>query len=225
MEEKTAKEIYELLTKEVLNKPGKIVFNLAETEVTINTTDIVGNSLQSWLKQWLINKNIYESEPENTQTFPDFYLSKTNKENHMLEVKAFNYRATPAFDIANYESYVASVSEKPWRLDADYLIFGYIMENNGEIKIKKIWLKKIWEIAGKSTNYPLRTQVKRKMIYNIRPNSEFKKDKKVPFKNKEEFLNAMYETHKCYKDQDAADNWKCKLKENYLKYYKEEIDF
>lgn len=224
-EEKTAKEIFDLLVVEALDKPGKIVFNLAETEVVTDTTDIVGNSLQSWLKQWLINKNIYESEPENTQAFPDFYLSNVDKEKHMLEVKAFNYNATPAFDIANYESYVASVSEKPWRLDADYLIFGYVMSSEGEIRIKKIWLKKIWEIAGTSNNYPLRTQVKRGMIYNIRPNSEFKKDESGPFSCKEDFLKAIYDTHASYKNKIVADEWKNKLKQNYLNYYNESIEF
>lgn len=223
--EKTAKEIYDLLVAEVIDKPGKIIFNLADTEVVIDTTDIVGNSLQSWLKQWLINKNIYEDEPENTQAFPDFYLSKTNKEKHMLEVKSFNFTATPAFDIANYESYVASVSEKPWRLDADYIIFGYTMSETGEIKIRKIWLKKIWEISGTSSNYPLKTQVKRDMIYNIRPNSEFKRDLNGPFTSRQDFLKAIYETHKKYKNKEIADEWKNKLKSNYLNYYHENIEF
>ena len=111
--------------------------------MTIDTTDTVGNSLQRWLKEWLIKNDIYEHEPENTQEFPDFYLSASNPKDHMLEVKAFNYNATPAFDIANYESYIASVAEKPYRLAADYIILGYVMDNDGTITIKKIWLKEM----------------------------------------------------------------------------------
>lgn len=226
MIEKTSKEIYDMLCKEVIDKPGKIVFTLANIPVVINTTDTVGNSIQNWLKEWFNTKNIYSDEPENTQEFPDFFLTKNNKQDHMLEVKAFNYEASPAFDIANYESYVKSVSEKPYRLSADYLVFGYVMnKDNGEIRIKKIWLKKIWEIAGTSTKYALNTQVKKNVIYNIRPNGKFKRDEKVPFNNKEDFLKAMYLTQSKYRGVEAADLWKKTLKENYKEYYKKELTF
>lgn len=225
MEEVTAKHIYDLLISEVLNVPGKILFLLGSTSVKITTTDIVGNCLQSWLKQWLHNKNIFASEPLNTQEFPDFFLSADNTQDHMLEVKAFNCKATPAFDIANYESYVSSVAERPYRLDADYIIFGYTMDDQGIIKINKIWLKKIWEIAGVSKDYPLKTQVKRGVIYNIRPNSAFKKDKEGPFKSKEEFLLAMYDTQKKYRGQEAADRWKARLINNYQEYYGRNLIF
>lgn len=223
--EKTAREIYNILNSEVIDKPGKIVFSLGGTSVVINTTDTVGNCLQSWLKQWLINKGIFESEPSNTQEFPDFFLSERDPKNHMLEVKSFNYNASPAFDIANYESYVSSVAQKPYRLDADYIIFGYTMDENGKICIRKIWLKKIWQIAGKSTRYALNTQVKRGMIYNIRPNSAFKKDKDGPFSCKEDFLRAIYETHAKYKSKEVADEWKRTLLDSYRRYYGLELKF
>ena len=225
MVEKTSQEIFTMLLEEVLEQPGKIIFSLAGIPVVINTTDTVGNSIQSWLKQWMNIKGIYSDEPMNTQEFPDFYLSATNRQEHMLEVKAFNYDASPAFDIANYESYVKSVSEKPYRLGADYLIFGYKMDKDGTIKIKKIWLKKIWEIAGKSTRYALNTQVKKDVIYNIRPNGKFKRDKDGPFKSKEEFLQAIYETQMKYRGKDNADKWKETLKTNYKAYYHIDLVF
>lgn len=225
MTEKTSQEIFELLKSEVIDKPGKIVFDLAGIPVVINTTDTVGNSIQSWLKEWMKSKNIYSDEPENTQEFPDFFLSSNNKQDHMLEVKAFNFEASPAFDIANYESYVKSVSEKPYRLAADYLVFGYTMDSNGIVQIKKIWLKKIWEIAGKSNRYALNTQIKKDVIYNIRPNGRFKRDEEVPFKCKEDFLRAIYKTQKEYRGQDKADEWKKLLIENYHNYYGTELSF
>ena len=223
--EKTAREIFDILNSTIIGQPGNIVFSMGETSVTINTTDIVGNSIQSWLKQWLINNGIYQSEPHNTQEFPDFFLSEENEKDHMLEVKAFNYNATPAFDIANYESYIASVAVKPYRLKADYLIFGYTMDENGTIEIKKIWLKKIWEIAGTSQRYALNTQIKRDVIYNIRPNSKFKKDLAGPFSSKEQFLKAMYETQKAYRGEENANNWKNQLQKAYLEYYHEALVF
>lgn len=223
--EKTAREIFDILNETIIDQPGNIVFSMGGTSVTINTTDIVGSCIQSWLKQWLINNDIYQSEPHNTQEFPDFYLSAENEKDHMLEVKAFNYDARPAFDIANYDSYIDSVAAKPYRLKADYLVFGYTMDANGTITIKKIWLKKIWEIAGTSKRYALNTQVKRGVIYNIRPNSKFKKDLPGPFENQEQFLVALYETQKSYRGEDKANEWKANLQQSYLSYYHEPLNF
>lgn len=223
--EKTALGIYNLLCEEIIGKTGQITFDMAGVNVVIDTTDIVGNCLQSWLKEWLQSKGIYVGVPENTQEFPDFFIARNNKFDHMLEVKSFNYKATPAFDIANYESYVKSVSEKPFRLNADYLIIGYTMDNEGIITIRDMWLKKIWEIAGTSNRFALNTQVKKNVIYNIRPNSRFKYGQQGPFSNKEQFLNAIYETQKAYRGQEAADNWKSKLIEEYQKYYNNLLTF
>lgn len=204
---------------------GIILFNLAGISVKINTTDTVGITLQAWLKQYLLNNNIYFLEPSNTQEFPDFYLDDNDIYSSMLEVKAFNYNATPAFDIANFESYCSSVVNKPYRLDANYLIFGYIMNNFGDITIKKIWLYKIWQIAGTSQRFPLKTQVKRDVIYNIRPNSDFKSGNKGPFQTREEFLFAIYKTLSSYKGKVFADNWKNSLSVNYKKYYGYDLSF
>jgi len=223
--EMTSKEIYDLLNNSILHSMGKIEFELAGTKVTIKTTDTVGNSIQNWLGGWFHKNNIYYDEPENTQEFPDFYLSKENKLASMLEVKAFRYEASPAFDIANYESYVKSISEKPYRLFADYLIFGYSMDDNtGYIEIKKIWLKKIWEIAGSSERYALNTQVKKNVIYNIRPNGKFKTDQKGPFANKEQFLKAIYQTQEKYRGKESADAWKNEIKNSYRSYYGSDLN-
>ena len=152
--EKTANEIFNLLNSSIIDKVGRIIFSLGDISVTIDTTDTVGNSLQRWLKEWLIKNDIYEHEPQNTQEFPDFFLSQENEKDHMLEVKAFNYKKVPAFDIANYESYIASVAEKPYRLSADYIVFGYTMDSDGIIQIKKLWLKKFGKLQGKVKNIP-----------------------------------------------------------------------
>lgn len=204
---------------------GEIVFELAGVKVKINTTDTVGITLQSWLKQYLEDNGIFFSEPFSTQEFPDFFLDDNEPEKHMLEIKAFHYSATPAFDIANFESYCSSIKVKPYRLDADYLIFGYEMESNGDITIKKIWLKKIWQIAGDSKQYPLKTQVKRGMIYNIRPNTNFKYGGEGPFKSREDFLRAIYHTLVSYKGAEFANDWKQVLAENYKRYYGHTLPF
>lgn len=222
----TVKELYDLLiNKGILDFKGNIKINLGGTEAIIKTRDTIGNSLQSWLGEWLSENNIYYSEPDNTQEFPDFYLHPTETNNNMMELKSFNNDASPGFDIANFESYCQSLRTKPYRLNADYLILGYTMDHDGMISIKNIWLKKIWQIAGKSGTYPLRTQVKRGMIYNIRPvvwysnNSDNSK-----FQSQEEFVKATYETLQQYKGKEFATQWLKDVKESYFNYYNKEID-
>ena len=208
----------------IIGSIGKITFKLANTSVDISTTDTVGQSLQSWLKQYMIDKNITFVEMDNTQEFPDFILDPFDRENNLLEVKAFNYDAGPGFDIANFESYCDSVRIKPYRLNADYLIFGYSM-NDTEIKIKNIWLKKIWEISSSSGPHPLKVQDKRGIIYNIRPCKWYGSNNKFsPFISKEQFIKAIYNTLKEYQHSRInADLWLNDLKINYKNYYNENL--
>lgn len=222
----TATELYnELIQLQLEKYTGKMTFEMAGLSVHIITTDIVGYILQSWLKQYLISKDIFFIEPANTQSFPDFFLNDIHPENSMLEIKSFHYSELPGFDIANFESYCNALHSQIYILDADYLIFGYNMNKNGSISISKIWLQKIWEIAGISKQYALKTQIKRGMIYNIRPNSNFKFDKPSPFQSREDFLKAIYETLKKYKNEDIANEWKKKLAIEYEQYYHKKLLF
>ena len=226
MQEITAENLVSELKNLKLDKEtGYIVFNYYNLPVTVTTTDTVGITLQAWLKEYLKHREYIFCEPDNTQEFPDFYLSKKPNKYKMLEVKAFNSCRTPAFDIANFESYCESVKNIPERLNADYLILGYEMKKNGAISIPKIWLHKIWEIAGTSKSYPLKVQVKRNVIYNIRPNSNFKNNKKSPFENKEDFLEALYLTLRQYRGKDFANDWKKVLNNNYKKCFEKQLGF
>ncbi|WP_273321178.1 NgoBV family restriction endonuclease [Vallitalea guaymasensis] len=212
----SSEELYQLLIKsKTINNPGKIIFNMADVNVIINTTDTVGITLQSWLKQWMLNNHIYFKEPNNTQEFPDFYLNDNDLNNSLLEIKAFNYNISPAFDIANFESYCSSLMNNAYRLNANYLIFGYIMER-GVIKIKKIWLKKIWEISSGMKSYALRVQAKRGMIYNIRPTKWYSERSTPPFANKEAFIKAIYYTLKQYEHTSIdEESWLDNVLKNY----------
>ena len=214
-----------LINDNIISSVGKITFKLANTSVDISTTDTVGQSLQSWLKQYMLDKKIIFIEMDNTQEFPDFILDPLDRENNLLEVKAFNYNANPGFDIANFESYCDSVKIKPYRLDADYLIFGYSM-TSAEIKIENIWLKKIWEICSSSGPHPLKVQDKRGMIYNIRPCKWYgTNNNRFPaFTSKEQFIKAIYDTLKEYRHSRIdADKWLNDLKINYKDYYHENL--
>lgn len=222
-----ARELYNLLIdNNVIGSTGKITFEMGNIPVEISTTDTVGNSIQSWLKQWMIHNKIYFSEPESTQVFPDFILDDDDIKNNLLEVKAFNYDASPAFDIANFESYCTSLITKAYRLDADYLIFGYSM-NGSTITIKDIWLKKIWEISSTSSKHALRVQDKRGTIYNIRPTKWYGKTTKrstPPFNCKEDFILAIYNTLKGYKNTSInCDTWIESVIDNYRLHTSKEL--
>ncbi|ELC8442524.1 NgoBV family restriction endonuclease [Clostridium perfringens] len=221
----TADKLYNRLKHDLVGKEGSIKISFCGLDVEIDSTDTVGNSLQSWLEGYLKEKNIYYRTPDNTQEFPDFYLGENNKEN-LLEVKAFNLDNGPGFDIANFESYCSSLESKSYRLDADYLIIGYRM-NGVIIKIENIWLKKIWEISSSSSSHKLKVQTKRGMIYNIRPCTWYSTSNRAkfkPFTEKKEFIEAIHETISNYKNTSIdVDDWYSKVKESYLSYYGEDL--
>lgn len=217
----TSLELYNKLKEDLLGKEGSIKISFCGLDVQIQSTDTVGNSLQSWLEGYLKANNIYYRTPDNTQEFPDFYLGDNNTSN-LLEVKAFNIDNGPGFDIANFESYCTSLKSKSYRLNADYLIIAYKMSGS-KIKIENIWLKKIWEISSTSSSHKLKVQDKRGMIYNIRPCTWYSmKTKFKPFNNKKEFVSAIYQTLLNYEHTSIdADIWYDEVKENYEIYHSE----
>jgi len=203
-----AREFYNKIYNEVVGKSGEIIFELNGIYVKINTKDSIGHMLQDWIAQWAKLNNIYLRANPSTQEFPDFYLSKSNKEN-LLEIKSFDFNASPNFDIANFETYIRSLLESPTKLDANYLIFGYSL-TDGKITIKDLWLKKIWELATSSKDWALKIQQKQGTIYNIRPVNFASKRANIaqPFSNKQDFLKAIQSVLNQYqKTKDTHNNW------------------
>lgn len=215
----TAKEIYQkLITEEsIIDKIGHIQFTLNDVSVKITSKDTVGNLMQEWLREWFVSKDIEHQENPNRQAFPDFYLNVDNRKTELLEVKTFDYKKSPNFDIANFDSYSNSLKTDAYRLDSNYLIFGYCMNDKGDISISKVWLKKIWEIAGNSGKYPLKVQEKKQIIYNIRPSTWYSaRNKFKPFATKEEFLAALNETRYQYGNTRGQNNhWLQEVLANY----------
>ena len=191
----TAQEVKALLeTENIYNCLGEITMSLNGTSVKIKQNDIIGNALQEWLGEFLKSKDIY-FRPNQGQTFPDFYFSKEDT-NNLCEMKTFYATRQPAFDIANFYGYVDSLLEKPYRLDSDYLIFAYYSDAEGNISIKDIWCKKVWEITGPATDYELKCQRKKGQIVNIRPvNWRSTRAALQPFGSKEKLLAALFKTH------------------------------
>jgi type II restriction enzyme len=214
-----AKSLVRKLKREgIVGAEGEISFDLLEVEVDISDKSAVGNLLQEWLGEWMTVNEIYHRNNENSQMPPDFYLGRS-EEKDLLEVKTFDHIKSPNFDVANFDAYVRDLRDKAFRLDADYLIMGYTL-NNGAIKIDNIWLKKVWEVTCPSNKYALKTQEKQGKIYNIRPYN-FKSESKGfrPFENRLGFVNAIKETLAKYGNNETeADEWFKDVTKSYKKF-------
>ncbi|MBS9767555.1 MAG: NgoBV family restriction endonuclease [Flavobacteriaceae bacterium] len=216
----TAQDIYtELVEKfKIKEQIGSVEIKLGNISAKYNGKDAIGDLLQEWLGEWLKSKNYYFRTKTNTQEFPDFLLSESDTKD-FLELKTFNANASPAFDIANFDSYCTSLLTIPERIDADYLIMSYKMEDS-KLSIDNIWLKKVWEMSSPSGQDPIKLQVKRKQIYNLRPCTWYSKRLKfTPFENKQDFIRAISETHQHYPQCDQyKEDWLAKVCDKYLEH-------
>lgn len=215
-----AEQIFNLLAqKKITESHGKINFNFLDVSVDIKDKSAIGDLFQEWFAKWMESNQIQYRISSNTQEFPDFFLDPQSNHQNLLEIKTFNSKASPAFDVANFEAYCHSIKTKAYRLDADYLIFAYTLDE-GNFSIKKLWCKKIWEITGNSDKYPVRCQVKKDGIYNIRPVTWYStKAKFEPFGNRRRFVEALHQTLMQYlKTKISSQNWLDVVEQNYLSY-------
>ncbi len=195
-----------LLKAGLIGAKGGISMELLGERVEGNDKSVVGYSMQGWLSQWMTNNDIYHHSPKNSQESPDFFLSADEKA--IMEFKCFDASAGANFDIANFEAYLSLIENHPEHIDADYLIFSYTLVNS-VLEVKELWLKKLWEITGPSEAYPIKTQIKRKVIYNIRPSSWMSSRSRYPvFGTKKALLQALYETSYLYHSPDVANAWR-----------------
>ncbi len=194
MEYINASQLKSLLESEnIYQSAGKITMTLNDISVQIKQNDIIGNALQEWVCEFLRSRNIY-FRPNQGQTFPDFYFSESDTKD-LCEMKTFYSTRQPAFDVANFYGYVDSIKEKPYRLNSDYLIFAYENDEEGNISVRDIWCKKVWEITGPASDYELKCQRKKGQIVNIRPSNWRTQTGLQPFGSLEKLLAALYKTH------------------------------
>ncbi len=213
----TAEQIYNLLIKQKISDyEGGIKFELMGITIDVSDKSSIGYLFQEWLARWFEFNNIDFRVKSNSQEFPDFLLDSDSDQKDLLEVKVFDSQNSPNFDVANFQSYCRSLKKQSYRVDADYLIFSYNLVNS-RLKITNVWLKKIWEITGPSEAYPIRTQVKQGMIYNIRPIIWFSQRSKFrPFGSKERFLAAIQETLMLYPQTTTeSQDWLSEVSNNY----------
>ena len=179
------------------------------------------------MKGWLEKNKIDFAPSENTQMPPDFFLDPEDRTVNLLEVKAFNRQASPGFDIADFRMYQEEIIEKPYMLDADYLIFGYDMSDEGIVTIKDLWLKKVWQITRRMDKWALNLQIKQNVVHKIRPGVWYSKQKgNIPmFESLEDFVSAIEETvYQNPKTHNDAAEWKQRFMQSYKKFYGKDIN-
>lgn len=202
-------------------------FQLQEKIIVGNTTislceaDCVSNIITAWLKSWLHENQlpfvVDEEEPQ------IIYLAPENKEHELLEIKCFDYlNRGPGFDIANFQSYIREIIDKPYRLHSKYLAIGYGMDiETGTVTIYQVWLKNVWEMCCASSNRPIKVQEKKNVIYNIRPSVWYGNRSSFPtFETLEDFLAAIEQTIYDYNQtRPIAEHWLKNLKDSYEKFF------
>ena len=224
----TAQGIYDALMEEkLLAQEGQIKFFLGGVDIIVKQKDVVGNIVQEWLQGWLDKHKVEYHTNENSQMPPDFFLEPNDHTCNLLEVKAFNRKASPGFDIADFRMYEEEVIDKPYMLYVDYLIFGYDMSDEGVVTIKDLWLKKVWQITRRMDDWAINLQIKDKVVHKIRPGVWYStsRQKFKMFTCLEHFLSALEETvYQDPKTHNDAGSWRSKFLESYSNFYGEKLD-
>lgn len=227
MEKLTPEEIYRRLLEDydIKSLDGKIRFFLGDVDIIVKQKDVVGNIVQEWLEGWFQKRGIAYLSSDNPQLPPDFYLDPEDKHHSLLEVKAFNRDASPAFDLADFTGYAKAILKEPWALDTKYLIFGYNMSEEGIVTIKDLWIKNVWEISCASDRWALKVQYKNEQINKIRPATWYAKRAKFPvFQRLEHYLSALEQTLMYYPDtRSLAIGWRKKMQDSYQAFSKRKI--
>lgn len=225
---RTPREVYNILINDekILTLQGQIRFFMGDVNIIVKQRDVVGNILQEWVQGWLDKRGIDYALGINTQMPPDFFLDPNNLEQNLLEIKAFNRAGSPGFDIADFRMYQEEIIDKPYMLDVDYMIFGYVMdEKTGIVTVKDLWIKKVWEITRKMSGWPVNLQVKNNVVHKIRPGTFYSKAGTPMFRSKEDFLSAIEETvYQNPKTHNEAGNWKSKFLKSYESYYGQRLN-
>lgn len=208
-------DLFRISQEKLENQNGTINITFANRTHIYTGNDIIGNCLQEWLPNWFKHLGVNIQPGKGTQTFPDFIVCFDDK-SYDMEIKAWNINNNPAFDLANFHSFIETTFNNPGKINAQYFILGYSPENDGfsqGFSIKKIFLKNIWEITSSTQKYPLTIQVKRGMPYAIRPYN-FNKNPKQSFKSKEKFIDAVKHAFDLFPSKSlnfTSDDWYYKV--------------
>ncbi len=216
----SAEQLYEALRDDfgLMNADGEITFRLKDFRITVEQNNVVGNIVEEWLAKWMRDKDFYFVH-NHGQKSPDIWLDPDNLENDWLEVKSFT--GSPNFDIGSFRGYINEIIDKPYKLNAKYLLIKYRMEDGGRVVIEDFWLKNVWEISSPMSSWPIRVQYRNRVISNLRPSLWYSDRVDYPsFRSLEHYLAALEQTIYRYHDTNAiADTWLERLVASYSRHY------
>jgi hypothetical protein len=174
--------------------------------IPITNCNAVGDILENVVYP-IIKDELPDFEEGPPQAPPDYFgMNKT----FQFEQKTF--MKNPGFDIGNFTSYVNQLCEAGGvykkLFQTKYLVFEYtINEKDKTIDIIKFHYLNVYNLVGYSGKYPINMQVKKKMWYNIRPDSV--KKWYCPQKTPQLFIDQLI---KCIEDCPHLDEKESKIK-------------
>lgn len=246
MTNKTIDDLHKNLKKSLSegSVTGKITVNLGGIESIISGKDAVGHLMQEWFFDWCKQNEFKVIPNPSTQRFPDYFIDHVNNPKGMLEIKNFDVKKTPAFDVADFYAFIETLPNDIEKLYADYIVFGYDLKNNGDLSIPNIWKMKVWELVGKSRENNVTCQIRKKTcrdnsnkclqngnvdlkgrLQKLRPYNFKVEDSSNKFNNALEFLIALQVLldHN-HNTKDEYSNWLKNVKEAHVEKFGKEID-
>lgn len=169
----------------------------------IESCDSVGDVIEQMIRDFIHKTcgNMVCKGPPNQS--PDIFVLSPLKflpgmVVRFVEVKAFT--KTPGFDIGNFDSYCDALAEeggvKKKLFETVYLIVEYECLPDSTFKIKDVQTKYVWQLPSYDLKYPITLQVKRGVVYNIRPGVKSSWDCKT--KTPKRFIQKIEDTMKLY---------------------------
>lgn len=199
MELRTIDHLFEITKHNLEGKHGTITINFANRVHVYSGNDVIGNCLQEWLPNWFSHLGIDIIPGAGSQSFPDFVLLIDNK-TYDVEIKAWNILNAPAFDLANFQSFVETSYYSPQKIDAVYFVLGYRPVDDGFSEgfiVEKVFMKNLWELTAPSLKRPIGLQVKRGQPYAMRPYN-FHRRPYNSFQSRRDFIIAVRDTFELF---------------------------
>lgn len=228
-------KLYNAVSHQLLTSIGSIKVSLAGVDCKITGKDAVGHLIQEWLFDWCKANNFTIRKNTQTQSFPDYFITNSLGNIDFLEIKNFHLTASPAFDVADFYALIETLPNNIEKLLADYLVFGYELNNNGDLTIPRVWKLKIWEIVGKSKSNHITCQIRGKemkdgidvkgRIQKFRPYDFKKNSPSKKFNSPLELLEAvqlLLKMNRNTRESGHAD-WLDKVKKAYRNKYGDEL--
>ena len=138
-------DLYRLTKEKLEGQHGTISITFANRTHVYSGNDVIGNCLQEWLPDWFQYLGVDIKKGDGSQKFPDF-IAKFNGVEYAVEVKAWNINNQPAFDLANFNSFLDTTYTAPGKLNAYYFILGYRPAEDGfsqGFTVERVFLKNI----------------------------------------------------------------------------------